>query len=316
MKSKKLFGVLAVLALSVVMADSAEAFYHAQMGRFVNRDPAHQLGLGNDMPAIPTARDALQGVSHAQQALPSPYSGYTDSYNLYQYVGGRPLVLVDPSGLVLTVPNPADRPLFAQLLNQLCPGEGNDRFIISANGHVEATEANFCSRKPRTIWGSPNRGPGTITTGGVMTAGIGASYSETPVSCKCVCDAINSSRNITLTSIEATFGVTHNDHGVTRNVRGPNTPSGEWTSEPSDVCVGPGYPRGVPGTGDPDHPVNGRVRLPQWLILGHELCAHAVMRLEHPQGNDPTWYTVHDPAIVVENRIRAEHGCGCRTGNY
>lgn len=66
MKLNALFGLLAALVISVVTADSAQAFYHAQMGRFVNRDP---IGYRGGDP------------------------------NLYGYVRGRPTRYVDPMGL-------------------------------------------------------------------------------------------------------------------------------------------------------------------------------------------------------------------------
>ena len=35
-----------------------------------------------------------------------------------------------------------------------------------------------------------------------------------------------------------------------------------------------GSARGLPGIGDTDPPADGYVRIPKWLILGHELCGH------------------------------------------
>ena len=64
---------------------------------------------------------------------------------------------------------------------------------------------------------------------------------------------------------------------------------------------------GVPGRGCTSSPKPKMIPFPPWLILGHELCGHAVSGLRHP--TDQRWYTQDDPVIKIENMIRKEHSC-------
>jgi hypothetical protein len=66
---------------------------------------------------------------------------------------------------------------------------------------------------------------------------------------------------------------------------------------------------GYTGTGATNPPSAGHVPAPSWIILGHELCGHALPKLPHPPVGDPTKYTDKDPVIIIENEIREEHSC-------
>jgi outer membrane protein OmpA-like peptidoglycan-associated protein len=65
---------------------------------------------------------------------------------------------------------------------------------------------------------------------------------------------------------------------------------------------------GDPGAGVPVHVAS----LPNWLVLGHELCGHAhlIAQGTHPSGPAPTHggRLSHDPTVTIENRIAAEGG--------
>ena len=108
-------------------------------------------------------------------------------------------------------------------------------------------------------------------------------------SCKCVCDAINSYREIGL---------------YQRTDEGGHV-SGLLYSY---VYVGPPRTNGYVGRGSSCPPIPGHVPAPSWIILGHELCGHAVPMMGHP--SDPTIrYNEKDPVIQIENQIRKEHSC-------
>ena len=70
-----------------------------------------------------------------------------------------------------------------------------------------------------------------------------------------------------------------------------------------------------PGTGDTSPPQPGMVRMPDFINLGHELCGHAVARLNH-LGWSRNWYpySMDDPVIQIENAIRAEHSTYGKNG--
>lgn len=75
-----------------------------------------------------------------------------------------------------------------------------------------------------------------------------------------------------------------------------------------------GVPRGAPGVQDSDPPFRDdrMVRVPAWILLGHELCGHALTGKGHP---DEGAYNYDDPVIKIENEIRAEHTAGGKDGN-
>jgi hypothetical protein len=95
-----------------------------------------------------------------------------------------------------------------------------------------------------------------------------------PTSCTCLCRAINSSEVFQLFSWGKAGGETRGN----------------------DIYIGSSTD--LPGSGDTSPPSPGRVRCPEWIILGHELCGHAI----YPN-------TTGTQAVGEENLIRAEHTC-------
>lgn len=199
----------------------------------------------------------------------------------------------DPYGLELRVPNWSDYPLFQRLLDQLCP-EGH--FQLSYWwGVVSSPDTYFCLREPiyTRVFGTIY--PGCTTTTRITDVERGRRH---PVACKCICDAVNADFTIKLYSRAAPGGAA----SIVGN---------------RSVWVGPARPLGYVGHSDSRRPAAGRVRADQWIIFGHELCGHAVPGLAHPA--DATAYTLSDPVIQIENRLRFEHFApgddyGVRTG--
>jgi hypothetical protein len=218
---------------------------------------------------------------------------YADSFNLYQYVVGLPINYVDAMGLKLTVPDPSDKGFFLLLLQQLCP-EGKVR--VSGTGDISMSD-KYCN-DPQPDWrDTSNMGPGE----GYYPSKVLPTH---PTSCWCICNAIKSDRNFTLERVTTPGGF------VAWVRRG-------WfrRAELNRVCIGTERPTGYAGTGDTTTRP-GRVRGDLWIVLGHELCGHAVPNMPHPYRHP---YTIRDPVIQLENKIREEHStptdnCGCRTG--
>lgn len=224
----------------------------------------------------------LEGVS----AFSHDPIGYDGGINLYEYVGDDPLMRTDPTGTILRVlgdgpngtPLPAasatDLTYFTTLLNKLCPQGG---FTIDSSGKVSSSKPNFCDSHVGCVAGVLVwYGPDAWTPG-----------TSTPVSCMCVCNAINSNRRFTLVY----------------STKRPNRTRGTGTN---DVIITVGRPAkngGATGTGDTSPPGPGLVRCPDWLILAHELCGHGLEDTGTVGGGHI--------AITVENDIRHEHSCGC-----
>ena len=109
MNTNRLAGFLAVMVFALLAADSADAFYHAGMGRFLNRDPSGSphVRLGGAYSPSHAGnfiqRDTLAATSpQHNRILDAAFSTsqYTDGYNLYRYVQSNPTGYRDPSGLV------------------------------------------------------------------------------------------------------------------------------------------------------------------------------------------------------------------------
>lgn len=93
--------IVAAFALLTVVTSSAQAMYHARMGRFIQRDPhgttnpPTALRVGMTGPAAAggfVARDPMP-------TQPEPDLQYVDGMNLYQYVRSQPVSALDPMGL-------------------------------------------------------------------------------------------------------------------------------------------------------------------------------------------------------------------------
>jgi len=206
--------------------------------------------------------------------------GYVDGMSLYRaYFGVK---WTDPNGTELRIPEKDDRTWMLLRIAELCP-EGNP-WTVDSTGLVTAFPG-FCSDTTRII----------ISNGCLreVTCSARVNCARHKVSCKCLCDAISTTRII--------------------NLFRQSDPGG-FVVGMEDVYVGEARPKGYPGTGATNPPEPGRVPGPSWIILGHELCGHAVPMLRHPTPGDPKRYTDEDPVIIIENEIRKEHSCSdsCR----
>jgi hypothetical protein len=130
--------------------------------------------------------------------------------------------------------------------------------------------------------------------GAVVVQRASACSPETPLrSCRCICAAIEFDRTVTIRVDQrrATIG----GGGVTVDAVEDDTANGVGSDETVFID---------------DH---GGFSAPDWVILAHELCGHALpgMRGTHPEwrpgrrGYDPNW---HQRAIDAENEVRAERG--------
>jgi len=98
MRGTRLIAVLTGIATVAIVAANAHAMYHPGLGRFVQRDS----GPGAGSPArIGSVGPAVGGRFIPRDPIGS--NQYADGMNLYQYVGSRPAVAVDPDGRVLVV---------------------------------------------------------------------------------------------------------------------------------------------------------------------------------------------------------------------
>lgn len=82
--------VTAILFAGVVCADSAEAYYHSGLGRWLNRDPGSTASMSAPRKGIAQSLSQVKFV---------PLDQYRDGPNLYQHVQDNPQSKRDPSGL-------------------------------------------------------------------------------------------------------------------------------------------------------------------------------------------------------------------------
>jgi hypothetical protein len=218
-------------------------------------------------------------------------SGYRGGINLYEYVADDPLIATDPYGQKLVLAGWGDGKYLLGLLNQLCPEGKFDYDFLS--GEVHPTNPNFCTGEEREV--PAVHTPGFWYRPDYYTVPPGCDSAKHKTSCQCICDAIKGTKTITI----------HND---------PSFGPGGKTSNPKvdggiDVTIGIPQPKGYLGSGDSFPPAgNGTVRGPAFILLGHELCGHAVPGYAGQE------------AVCVENKIRKEHSCpgnvyGPRNGN-
>jgi RHS repeat-associated protein len=218
--------------------------------------------------------------------------GNCDSHGLFIYVKSRPIIAMDSSGLRLTVegdpdgpgPTPtAERGFLIRLLNSLCPEAGG---FSQASGSVQPGSSGFCKDTWQT---SPCEwsnfifiNPGPYATG------------KHPVSCKCICTAISHFRTYRLMPRK---GITGRwlEGGITiypkrvQPDQSPINPIIKIGHERLKVYSGPG----------------GRVPAPPYIVLGHELCGHAIPDDYDKKSEGP---------VEIENEIRREHGESPRDG--
>ncbi len=240
-------------------------------------------------------------------------------WNLYRYVGNQPLEAVDPSGLIVRlVPRKAqstnrkligiEQRALEAIFQALCP-QAHARSDIGGVLHIRADE-DFCKSSIVTNYFFSWCGFSLNT----YTLPRGCSTSPFPESCCCVCDAVNSPKVFKVRFWEPgekarwTKGGGVGAAGGTDRPPDPDDPE----SIKGNVVVSRITPVGgtTMGTGDTSFPQGNRVRNPPFITLGHELCGHALhitdATFQHPE-TDLFTGTAKDKAIIIENRIRAEH---------
>lgn len=200
-------------------------------------------------------------------------------WNLYGYVGGVPLIYNDPSGLTLTVHgNPQQIGQILDLLDLLCPEAGG---FTQASGRIQPKTKDFFKDRWECRGTKINvKKPGPYARG------------KHPKSCECIGDAINGFTHYRIIPRVIEIGPIYAPEIIP--VEGSRTDrNGPFVI---DVKIGKPSPP-YTGTGDPELGIEGRVRAPQFITLGHELCGHAVPGDDSEMG-----------AIDVENELRDEHG--------
>jgi RHS repeat-associated protein len=229
--------------------------------------------------------------------------GYVDGMSLYRgYFGVNG---VDWTGEKLIIPWPRHETVILGMLNKLCP---DGHFKVRADGTIYAETFGFCSNEI-----------GIFENGCWIQRGPIYKCSSRPNSCECVCKAIISECNFSVIDglsnpSDSILGVL--DSRARRRAEKDKQQGGcggyvqkaDTGGCDKNIYIGDEVDR-IPGFGDSNPPSEGTIRTPRWLILGHELCGHAVTGLSHPK--DETRYTDEDPVIVVENVIRKEHSTAC-----
>jgi hypothetical protein len=138
MKRTHLIAVVVGFMASVMLAQDAfgrARMYNPRLGQFMQRDP-----LGTPVaPALAVSPEPIErSMSSAiyTRRDPQPAVQYADGMNLYQYVGGHPTMLTDPSGLYkvccrgIKDPNSIEKPFrHCQMENGEC-GEGEESYDV------------------------------------------------------------------------------------------------------------------------------------------------------------------------------------------
>jgi hypothetical protein len=162
--------------------------------------------------------------------------------------------------------------------------------MIHVDGDPAAGAARAVLEMLRTI--CPEADLRLDPDGTVVVQRAGACSPDSPRrSCRCICEAIEFDRTVTI-RIDARRA-RRGRGGLTVDAVEDNTANGVGSDETIYVDS------------------RNTFRAPDWIILGHELCGHALpgMRGNHPEwrpgrpGYDPNW---HQRSIDAENVIRGE----------
>ena len=178
-----------------------------------------------------------------------------------------------PLPLKLKDPAGKNRDSVLDMLKKICP-EAN--LQVADDGTVSTKDADFCTKQRET---------------------------PLPNACKCVCAAIGTGKTI---SIEVKDDVSAGKGGRT----GVAKPNDAFNGTGSDVTIEiENKNRWRLDKKDKDDWIDD----PDWIILAHELCGHAVpdSKGTHPEcrpgkpGYKPDW---HNDSVKKENEVRSDRG--------
>ena len=191
---------------------------------------------------------------------------YVDGMSLYH--GYFAVNGVDPSGLTfrLSVSTVEIRKRIQRLIDEICPGN----FEVKTNGRIEPKDPEFCNN--------------TCFEG-----------TDHPTGCRCLCEAYQSERDITLSIFRVSSGGAVSE--TVRRIGYANRSKNKVKIELDGV-----YPQEVYES--------NKSSIPEAVVLGHELRGHILLDMPHPR--DRTGYTLDDPIIQIENRLRLEMGYDLR----
>jgi len=173
------------------------------------------------------------------------------------------------------------------LLNDMCPSGG---FNVDATTGIVSVRDSFCNWHPPFVEG--------------MTE---ADASATPAGCRCLCDVVNNTQTTTV-------GFSPGGPGTGPGSQAGPAPGQGGVRTDSTVSIDPNF--------QGQYRINGNwVDVPFYLLFSHELCGHALPKMQGthvargatPPGGTPP-QEVH--AVDVERRIAAEHGEPRRSDDY
>lgn len=174
------------------------------------------------------------------------------------------------------------------LINDLCPSGG---FNVDTTTGIVTGDDRFCTWHPPLVEGLTE-----------------ADISATPAGCKCLCEVVNNAQTTTV-------GFSPGGPGTgPRSQPNATAPGQGGTKTTATVNIDPNF--------QGQYRINGNwVDVPFYLLFSHELCGHALPKMQGthvPRGAGPAGGTppqeVH--AVDVERTIAAEHGEPRRPDDY
>jgi LysM repeat protein len=221
----------------------------------------------------------------------------------------RSIAVADPDKTAPNIPPPYAEKTNAQLVQdwvgKLCPQGG---WTVDGLGMVTSpSRRTFCNLN--------------------APAALGPKFqtSETPVSCRCLCEAAAPEGKKVRVHVANYFNLGDEVKDVNKAGEGKATWDMSKSPEYHVGVSGLNY-KGALGAGDvvgpfPSDPARKVVRDPPWLIFAHELCGHVsaspeVQNRKHAQTPEGSVST-----IDIENKIRQEHSTpadnyGSRKGDF